>query len=492
MLNISKEDQHIYDTLRYSLLHNKRNIAKNSNPKLREYQLQDVNFLEKLSRGKGVFNQQRLGKTPTTLETMRLKKQNNNLIIVPKSTLYQWRREYIKWHGGPIIELKDSWTKAKRTKAYKEQKGTLITNYEKVRIDYDDILENLAPFDAIVLDEAHYLRNYRGTSNNASTPVTVKAIVNMRKHAKDAYALTGTPTPNKEADICGILAFLFPNLFESYWNTVDYYFTKHEETNPINFKAYYEVGGFQNEYKKREMLEFLETFSVQRKRKDVMQWLPPVDYENILLEPTKKQERYYKELKEYYETDNIICENPLTTMIAMRQIANLPAILDLDEESPKFNWIQQHINDYPDKPMIIVSSFTAILKRLDYFLESCKTRFIHGKVSASMRHKYIEEFQNGEYNVLLANIHTVKEGVRLSRAEEIIFLDPSLTYTDNEQMSDRFLPTSIEEAVEKEGQKIIRLILKRSIDTYIHRALKTKQKKTDIINNYLYHITKRE
>ena len=456
--------------------------------RLRPYQNNDVNFLKQLNKGKGVFNQQRVGKTPTTLVTMRIKNQHRNIIIVPKSTIHQWKKEYDKWHGGRQVIIKDSWSKEKRIKAYKEQEGTLITNYEKIRIDLEEIIEHLAPLDAIILDEAHYVRNYKGTGANASTPMTVKSIMHLRKHATDAYALTGTPTPNKEADICGILAFLYPDLFRFYWPTVNYYFNIETNTNYNVGKEYNTVQNFKDAYKEKEMLEFLETFSIQRKRSEVMQWLPEVDVETVKLEPTSKQIKWYKELEKYFETEHVVCENVLTTMIAMRQIAHDPSVLNLKSRNPKFEWLKDHIEDYPDKPIVIVSSFSSILKNLKEYLKKYNPRLMFGETSSQRRNEMINDFQNNKFNILLANIQVAKEGITLSRAEEIIFLDPSLTYTDNEQMKDRFLPTTPEEAINKEGQKIIHLLLKKSIDMYIARSLEKKQKATDIINNYLKYL----
>ena len=488
ILQINQIEKEKYLVSRNRLLAQKYQDHVVHDSRLRPYQNADVNFLLHLNKGKGVFNQQRLGKTPTTLVTMRLKNQNNNLIIVPKSTIYQWKKEFLKWHGGSLIEIKDSWNKSKRAKAYKENKGTLIINYEKARIDFEELRKHLAPFDAIVLDEAHVLRNYTGLSENAKSPRTVKAIIKLRKESTDAYALSGTPTPNKESNIIGILAFLYPDLFEYYWNTVDYYFKKSLETAYGN-KDFFVVDGFINDYKKQEMLEFLETFSIQRKRKDVIKWLPKVDYEIIRLDPDPEQLKHHVTLAEYFETEHVVCENPLTTMIALRQITHYPKILKLEAPSPKFEWIKEHLTDYPEKAVVIVSAFSSILIELQKYLDKVDTRLMYGQTNAATRQQYIEDFQTSKYNVLLANIQVAKEGITLSRAEEIIFLDPSLTYTDNLQMSDRFLPTTPEEAINKEGQKIIHLVVRKTIDVYIQRALKLKKQKTDIINNYLKYLS---
>lgn len=461
--------------------------------RLRPYQNNDVHYLTHFSQGKAVFNQQRLGKTPITLVTMRVKKQNRNLILVPKSTVGQWYEEYKKWHGGEVTTLKDWWPKSKRIEAYQNAKGTIIVNYDKAKVDYN-ALSNLGSYDAIVIDEAHVLRNYVGHTYGSRTPQLVYYIMQLRKKAADVYALTGTPTPNKEHDICGILAFLYPDLFQYYWNTIDYYFKQRQETNYSTNKTYPVIDGFINEFRKQELLEFIELFSVQRKRKDVMKWLPKVDHRTLYLEPTKEQRRNHEEIKHYMETDGVICENHLTAMIAMRQITTAPEVLGLNEKNPKFEWILDYISDYPKKPIIIVSSFTKALKALSDKMntQKIKHQLMYGDTTTAHREQMRKQFQNGNNNVLLANINVAKEGLTLSRGEAIIFLDPSLTYTDNEQMSDRFLPVTPEEAENKEGQEIIKLVLKKTIDIYVAQSLNKKKSKTDIVNDYINHLRKEE
>ena len=68
--------------------------------------------------------------------------------------------------------------------------------------------------------------------------------------------------------------------------------------------------------------------------------------------------------------------------------------------------------------------------------------------------------------------------------EQLIFLDSSLIYIENEQVSDRILPTTLKEAEEKEGQLVTHLYLNNSIDIYLRNALLEKQEETAIINNY--------
>jgi SNF2 family DNA or RNA helicase len=70
--------------------------------KLREYQQEDANFLASLPCS-ACFNEQRTGKTPTALETIKLRHLENKriLIITTASSVYQWKEEYEKWLNKP-------------------------------------------------------------------------------------------------------------------------------------------------------------------------------------------------------------------------------------------------------------------------------------------------------------------------------------------------------------------------------------------------------
>ena len=227
-----------------------------------------------------------------------------------------------------------------------------------------------------------------------------------------------------------------------------------------------------------------------------MKWLPKTDKRVIKLDPSRRQKKFIKDIKTYMETEGIMFENHLTTMIGLRQISIDPTIIGLEHKSipPKIQFILDAIKDYPEKPIVIVSNFTRILKKLKEVLTDKRkdVGIIHGSVSKLQRQNIINDFQNKKLNIVLANIETIKVGVKLSRAEEIIFLDQSLTHTDNEQTEDRIVATSEEELANKEGQLVTVLLLKDSIDTYISNALKKKKSKTEIINDYKSHINKEE
>ena len=170
--------------------------------------------------------------------------------------------------------------------------------------------------------------------------------------------------------------------------------------------------------KQNELLEFIDIHSVQRKRKDVMPWLPEKDRVKIRLKLTTEQEKYLKDLEEMFETEHVITAGILDRLIRVRQICNAPEILGLKGKSPKIEWIKDYIKDYPNKPIIIFSKFTGFLNILAKELQT--GHLITGEVSHKTRDTLKKKFQNGEINLLLINIDAGKEALTSYRDWEQI------------------------------------------------------------------------
>ena len=63
---------------------------------LRNYQQEDANFLASLPCS-ACFNEQRTGKTPTALETIKIRNLQDDriLIVTTASSLYQWKDDEV-------------------------------------------------------------------------------------------------------------------------------------------------------------------------------------------------------------------------------------------------------------------------------------------------------------------------------------------------------------------------------------------------------------
>lgn len=451
--------------------------------KLRQYQKEDANFLASLPCS-ACFNEQRTGKTPTALETIKLRHLENEkiLIITTASSLYQWKEEYQKWLHKPC-EICTGSPKQKLNITQNWTHGLVISldSFKETSNRNGLVKPILQQKPAmIILDEAHKIKNPKTAS--------AKAIF---KTTKIPYrlALTGTPAQGKPYDIYSILKFLFPEDFHGFWKFLEDYFEIEEQTiyikgKPRTFKTYerFQKG------KDKELQELLSQFSTQRKRKDVMRWLPDKFYEKIRLSPTKEQTKYLSDLEESYRTENIITTGTLDRIIRYRQICLDPGLLDLPGKSPKTEWIKQYIKDYPDEQIIIFSKFTSYLCKLAEEINTTWAMLI-GATPPKQRGQFVKDFQSGKFKVFLINIDAGKEALTLDAASTTIFTDKYPPIGSIEQAEDRFIASTKDKA--HKSHKIIELMIKDTFDEQLYKLLEQRKSETDVINNYKKYIEER-
>ena len=75
--------------------------------------------------------------------------------------------------------------------------------------------------------------------------------------------------------------------------------------------------------------DYLRSIATNRRRKDIMTWLPEKNYSRIKLPCTTQQTKYLSELKDYFETENIVTQGVLDRLIRYRQICLDPMLLEL-------------------------------------------------------------------------------------------------------------------------------------------------------------------
>ena len=450
---------------------------------LRPYQKKDAFFIAQ-KFACGVFNEQRTGKTPTTLIGLRTKKCKKILIVCPASMLIPWKNEFEKWYEAPCEICVGTPDKRKEI-VYNKWTDGLVISYDLLKDTktrhgvIHQILDQ--QFDAIVLDEAHKIKD-----RNSKTTQAVWLLKNKCQHK---VALTGTPAPNYPYDVWPILHFLFPKYFRSYWKFIEEFFVVEERINHSTNTKYKNIGTFKSRRKERELQELLDKIAISRKRKDVMPWLPPKTYTDILLTPSKTQSDCLYHLQEYFEIPNtdIVCQGLLDRLTRYRQVCVAPVLINKDhkrvlEQSPKLQWIKQYISDYPNRPTIIFTKFTSIIKYITPLFEAHKCAVIDGTTTLKTRAEIIQDFQDGCINYLIANIDTCKEGITLDRAETTIFLDEYPPGATIEQAEDRFVSTK--ESKIKVNNHIIRLIMKGTYEEHIRELIKDHKNETDIVNNF--------
>lgn len=441
---------------------------------LREYQKEDVAKMLQMDCI-GNFSEQRTGKTPTTCASLAQRGIKHTLIVCPASLMYVWKDAWETWTGNNAYVMKST-----GDSLVIPYDTALIVNFEKLRgtKSNDTVAERILHWkpEAVVVDEAHRMKDRKSLT---------ALRLNYFKKVPIRIALTGTPATNRPWDVWSILNWLFPDEYKSYWQFVNEYFeeeviwvagTPHRQ--PARFKR-----GMEQILQKK-----LDAKCVQHKRKDVMAWLPAEEEPTrVMLPPNPEQLKAIDNLINYFEYKGIVTQTVLDNLIRVRQICAAPEILGLKAKSPKIEWLQQYLKDYPEKQVLVFSNSKKFLRLISDKLTEAHD-MICGDISPKMRQMIVQDFQNGKFNVLLCQTQACKEGLTLDAADVSIFLDVYPPSADYLQAKDRMIATSPERVKPKE---LIHVMMKDTYDVQTYNLVKRNADETAIINDYKNYITER-
>jgi SNF2 family DNA or RNA helicase len=452
--------------------------------KLRQYQRDDVEFLKTLQHG-ALFNEMRTGKSPTILTLIKEQEYTTNIIVCPASLVLNWKKEVETWLPNPTVFVSKG-TPKQRKEIYEslcqlEKLNPdsvtyfLIISYETLRNDLNLIIKGIDRITSLTIDEAHRLCNFKGMQSRKS-PQVAKAVIKLSRLATHRYALTGTPTLSAGEDVWGILHYLYPNYFSSFWKFLDEHFVMWD--TPWGSR---EVLRYKD---KPKLHNILSKISTNRKRSEVMAWLPAKQYQTIELEATPKQRKAYQDvLKMFeYEEDGVLkvdASSVLAQLTRLRQICLAPSLLEINAPSAKEQYIMEWLSDNPTESVIIFSCFTSYIKQLAKKLD--KVGLIHGQMTPEEKQSAANDFQEGKTRILLANIKSAGVGFTLDKAETAIFLDKHFVPDLNGQAEDRIIPVREEN---NHSCTIISLVLKDTVDQRIDELLTKKFNITQVVNNY--------
>lgn len=433
--------------------------------RLREYQKVDVEFL-KMRSASAVFNEQRTGKTPTALKAFdSAGKMDKAIIVCPSGLKLNWQRELETWCFRPSTVI--TGTPKQREKVYeafkKAKHKVIIISYETLRQDISK-LEGVE-FTGLIVDEAHRLRNFKTLQS--------KALYKLRKTAANVLALTGTPAVNHPSDIFGILKLLRPSKYTSYWYFIERYF------GYVETRYGRELLAIKKE-REAELTEILYTVSVQRKRKDVMEWIPKVTERTIPLEVSSEQTKYINQIINEFRVEDMDIPNVITQLTRLRQVCLSPSLLvDGAKTSPKTQFLKEFVEDN-DGSVLVFSSFTSYLKELKTVFPDAV--LLTGEQSQAEKQAAVDAIQSGKAKIMLSNIIAGGVGWTLDRVDTIVFTDKSFNPVDNAQAQDRFVPTKQDE--EYGAKQIITLIMKDTIENKVEEVLETKMNVIKFVNDY--------
>ncbi|KAG8807000.1 hypothetical protein FRC19_006924, partial [Serendipita sp. 401] len=275
---------------------------------MRQYQIQGLNWMVSLHANglNGILaDEMGLGKTLQTISFLGYLKHikgnvGPHLIVVPKTTLQNWAREFAQWVPDfDIVVL--TGTKEERADIIRErlldsQFEVCITSYEICLIEKWAFKK--FSFEYIVIDEAHRIKNVNSILSKIVREFT----------SRNRMLITGTPLQNNLQELFALLNFICPEIFTDYKDLESFL---HKDGRQVKRESDEEEEGsggekmerapspeMSEEEKSRKVVEalhkILRPFLLRRVKSDVEKNLLPKKEINIYVGLSEMQRRWYR------------------------------------------------------------------------------------------------------------------------------------------------------------------------------------------------------
>ena len=357
--------------------------------------------------------EQGVGKTLPALCRILQGDIKSALIVTPKATMGVWPRDIEKFS----------------LEAQKVLKSKIeIINYDMVwrRKKYD------RPWDCIVLDESHFIKNRSSKRSSFLLKLSLKA--------KFRYCLTGTPIGNgRLEDIWAQFAFMSPvevyggrvgsEIFGgAYSKFLQKYCILNQFYKPYRYINVDEVQDIIADYSFRILKE--ECIDLPEKL--------PEEYWAIEL----GDKAAYKELHKHstLEELKLLAENPLVRRAKLRQVCS-GFLYDENKnlyelKHHKIKVLSEYLDSF-DKKLVIYCHFKQSIKNVEALLKKKKIK--HVLLYGETKNKNVwQDFQKDDsIRVIVCQYQSASTGIDLFAADTMLFYEPTDSSTTYEQCKDR-------------------------------------------------------
>ncbi|WZC17363.1 ISWI chromatin-remodeling complex ATPase ISW2 [Candidozyma auris] len=419
--------------------------------KLREYQIQGLNWLISLyeNRLSGILaDEMGLGKTLQTISFLGYLRYIKHIdgpfiVIVPKSTLDNWRREFQKWTPDVNVLVLQG-NKEERQKLIKSRLLTakfdvLVTSFEMVIREKAQLKKFRWQY--VVVDEAHRIKN-----ESSSLSQIIRLF-----YSKNRLLITGTPLQNNLHELWALLNFLLPDVFGDS-NVFDEWFNSQEETE-----------GADQDKVVQQLHKVLSPFLLRRVKADVEKSLLPKIETNVYIGMTNMQISWYKKLleKDIDAVNGVVGKREgktrlLNIVMQLRKCCNHPYLFDGAEPGPPYT-TDEHLVFNAGMMIILdkmlkkfkaagsrVLIFSQMSRLLDILEDYCFFREyeycrIDGSTSHEDRIEAIDEYNAPDSNkfIFLLTTRAGGLGINLTSADIVILYDSDWNPQADLQAMDR-------------------------------------------------------
>lgn len=362
-------------------------------------------FASPLSKGALLADEVGLGKTieaGLVISQRWAEGKRRILIIAPSNLRKQWHQELNEKFFIPctIIELKpyNAEVKGGNFRPFDRTDSVVICSYQFARNKAADV--HATPWDLVVIDEAHRLRNVYKPSN---------VIANTLKGAlaeRNKLLLTATPLQNSLLELYGLVSFIDEHTFG-------------------DLKSFREqFGGGAQERTFQILKERLKPICHRTLRRQVTAYVPYTKRHAILEEfsPDEAEDRLYNLVTKYLQRDNLqalpASQRSLMTLVLRKLLASSTFAI-AGALSSISNRLQKRLDQ--SKPPSLVEELDEDYETLDETAEEWSDDDVEPLTGADQRALELEIAELREFAALATSIEQNAKGRALLKALEVGF-----------------------------------------------------------------------
>lgn len=419
----------------------------------------------------GLFDEMGTGKTVQLIRTLQVLEAFGRqpfpaLVVCPNSLKNTvWLRELAEWAPELRVVIVEG-SMAKRREQLATPADVYVINYDLLKLH-----SRLAPYGSVrlteaqktpkelnelshrtvIFDEAHRLchvggkrvRNEDGTYTTVPSSQQTLAAFAVAHQAEHRFVLTGTPVNDHVGDLWGLLHAILPDWFPTRTKYLDRYAEK-----SYGIWGGAEIIGINPAHEPEFRAVTTPIFRRVLKRVALPQLppkLPPVYRETPM---GTKQARAYRqmELTMLAELNEIlVAGTPIEQFTRLLQFAAAAAEIDengrvrLTGASPKVDDLVDFLEELDPKPLVVAAESRQLIELAAARLT--KERISHGLVTGALspfeRAENVRRFQEGRLRAILLTLGAGAEGLTLTRADTMLFMQRSYSPLRNTQGEDR-------------------------------------------------------
>ena len=392
-------------------------------------------------------DQPRVGKTlPTASAALQ---HLPALIVCPAIAKTVWERAFNALDSSVPVAVITGRKAAQELHLKAQTRAVVVINYDLLAEVPEHAFQD---FQTLVLDESHRIKNEKAKRT--------KAAMKAMRHIGRVYALSGTPIPNRPIELWPLLNGL--GIYRGGWYDFAARYAK-------MWKAPWgmDVSGASNLPELRAMMR---PHVLRRKKDDVFTDYNEPQVSLITFDlPVDKREQEF-------DADALV-ENP-NALMAFEGLSVIMREAGMRKVKPACEFIGDLMES--ESKVVVFAHHKEVVAQLSQGLQAYHPVSITGDTPAAQRQQALDKFQDPDstHRIIVGNIAAMSEGVDLSAADVVVFVEATWQTSALEQASSR-----VENIAKQSFRPLVYLLtIRASLD---HNVLGKVLRKLNVIDQII-------